>query len=232
MKLILFLATFALGFPIIAENQTANRESERPRQGKAARKMGERFEKDGPKPGQAAPDFELKTVDGKTIRASELWKQKPTVIMTASFTCPVFRDKVPPLEKLTKEFGERVHFLLVYTLEAHPKGEPSPYFQEERVGNKNIKEGLVFPQPKSMEERVEQATKCQASIQLDARMVIDTMDNKTWKAYGSAPNAAYLVGIDGKIVEQQGWFDPSRMQDAISSYIKSRTQGKAGEEKK
>ena len=37
----------------------------------------------GPKPGSAAPDFELKTVDGKTIKGSDLWKQKPAVIMTA-----------------------------------------------------------------------------------------------------------------------------------------------------
>jgi hypothetical protein len=184
-------------------------------QSEKRRGKGEQFEQQGPKPGTPAPDFKLKTTDGKEIQASALWKQKPTVIMTASFTCPVFREQAPGFEKLTKEFGDKVNFLMVYTLEAHPKGEPSPYFGEERVTKKNQKEGLLFPQPKTMEERIGQAKTCQAHEKMSAPMVIDTMENSTWKAYGSAPNAAYLVGRDGKIVEQQGWFDPLTMRAAI-----------------
>jgi peroxiredoxin len=191
---------------------------------------GQRFEQHGPKPGKAAPDFELKTTEGKKIRASALWKEKPTVIMTASFTCPIFRQQAPGFESLTKDFDGKVNFLMVYTLEAHPKGEASPYSGEERVTARNQREGLLFSQPKTMEDRVAQAKTCQAHERMSAPMVIDTMENSTWKAYGSAPNAAYLVGRDGKIVEQQGWFDPEKMRTAIVKLL-PRVATDSGEKK-
>lgn len=213
MKLLSFFLVSWLLLPVFSPSLFAQAEKRRAKR--------ERFEQQGPKPGQPAPDFKLKTTEGREVQASALWKEKPTVIMTASFTCPVFREQAPGFEKLTKEFGDKVNFLMVYTLEAHPKGEPSPYFGEERVTKKNVKEGLLFPQPKTMEERVEQAKTCQAHEKMSAPMVIDTMENSTWKAYGSAPNAAYLVGRDGKIVEQQGWFNPETMRAAIVKLLPS-----------
>jgi hypothetical protein len=219
MKLIvLLLAVSLLSFSTTLSAQTKRRAAKR-----------ERFEQQGPKPGEVAPDFELKTTEGKKIKASALWKEKPTVIMTASFTCPVFREQAPGFEKLTKDFSDKVNFLMVYTLEAHPKGEPSPYFGEERVTVKNQKEGFLFPQPRTMEERVAQARTCQAHEKMTAPMVIDTMENSTWKAYGSAPNAAYLVGRDGKIVEREGWFDPEKMRAAIMTLLPD--SANAGEKK-
>jgi hypothetical protein len=215
---------FSAALAVLFAASSAIGQTERPKPEGSARAMNERFERHGPKPGELAPDFQLKTTAGKTIRASELWKEKPTVIMTASFSCPVFRNQAPGFETLTTEFGERVAFLLVYTLEAHPKGEASPYFNEERVGQKNVKDGLIFPQPKTLEERVQHAEKCERTMKLSAPMVIDAMDNKTWKAYGSAPNAAYLVGTDGKIVEQQGWFDPQKMKSSISKYLEQHSK--------
>lgn len=65
----------------------------------------ERFEKTGPKPGEAAPDFELKTLDGKTIRASQLWADKPTLLRTGSETCSVFRREALPFERLAEQFA-------------------------------------------------------------------------------------------------------------------------------
>src|ERR1044071_4975142 len=55
---------------------------------------------EGPKPGTLAPDFELPTIDGQTVRGSELWTNQPTVILAGSHTCPVFRGKVDAFGQL------------------------------------------------------------------------------------------------------------------------------------
>ena len=117
-------------------------------QGKGRPKRGD-IGVNGPKPGAEAPDFTLTSVDGKNLQASALWKETPTVIITASHTCPVFRGKVAGIESLQKDFAGRVNFIVVYTLEAHPQGDPSPYSGEEWVTPKNEKEGILFRQPVS-----------------------------------------------------------------------------------
>jgi hypothetical protein len=174
---------------------------------------------DGPKPGAAAPDFTLKTVDGKTVKASALWSQKPLVLMTGSRTCPVFRGKVQPFESLVKEFGDRVNFLMVYTVEAHPKGDPSPYSGKEWVTPKNEQEGILFRQPANQEERMSRARECIQKEKLSASVVVDTMDNAVWKAYGSAPNCAYVIGRNGNIADAEAWMEPDQLRRAITQAL-------------
>ena len=173
----------------------------------------------GPKPGEAAPDFSLQTVDGKTVTASTLWSQKPTIIMTGSHTCPVFRGKVSPFESLAKEFGDRANFLVVYTVEAHPKGDPSPYSGKEWVTPKNEQEGILVRQPVKHEERVSLARECVQKEKLSVPLVVDTMENAVWKAYGSAPNCAYVIGRDGKIVDAEPWMEPEQLRKAITQAL-------------
>jgi hypothetical protein len=175
--------------------------------------------KNGPKPGAAAPDFELKDLDGKTVHASVLWSNKPTLIMTGSHTCPVFRGKVEAFEGLRKEFGDKMNFVVLYTIEAHPKGDPCPYTGKEWVTEQNEKAGLLVSQPKTMERREERARTCVRECKLTAPVVVDQMDNAAWKAYGGAPNSACLVGRDGRVIEEEGWFNPEKMRAAIEKAL-------------
>ncbi len=39
----------------------------------------------------------------------------------------MFRYRRYGMERLVGELGDRVHFLVLYTREAHPLGSPSPY---------------------------------------------------------------------------------------------------------
>lgn len=176
----------------------------------------------GPKPGEAAPDFSLQTVDGKTVKASMLWAQKPLVLMTGSHTCPVFRGKAAAFESLAKEFADRANFIVIYTIEAHPKGDPSPYSGKEWVTPKNEQERILLPQPKSQAERATVAKSCIAKEKLTVPVVVDTMENTVWKAYGSAPNCAYVVDRGGKIVDAEPWMEPARLRQAIQTAIEAR----------
>lgn len=169
----------------------------------------------GPKAGSAAPDFALKTLDGKTVKGSDLWRAKPMVVMTASHTCPVFRNATPRFESLVKEFGARANFVVIYTIEAHPKGDPSPYSGKEWVTPANEKMNLLIPQPRTQDERNGRARECVEGTRLGVPVVVDSMDNATWKAYGSAPNCGYLIGTDGKVIVAQPWFDAGPMRNAL-----------------
>lgn len=50
-------------------------------------------------------------------------------------------------------------------------------------------------------------------------VLVDEMDNPLWCTYGPAPNIAYLIGTDGKIVTKQDWYNPEEMESAILAYL-------------
>ncbi len=170
----------------------------------------------GPKAGTAAPDFTLMTVEGKSVQASSLWKDKPTVIMTASHTCPVFRGKVTGFQAVAKEYAEQVNFLVVYTIEAHPKGDPSPYSGKEWVTPKNEQDGILFRQPTEQSERTKRARECVEREKMTVPVVVDTLENTVWKAYGCAPNCAYVIGTDGKIADAQPWMELNHLRQTLA----------------
>jgi hypothetical protein len=210
---LIFLLSFSLAASSWAQ-PAKDRKAEKP-SGSLASQIG----RDGPKPGSSAPDFKLQTLDGKTIEGAKLWKEKPLVFITGSYTCPVFRRQTNELDSLVKDFGEKVHFLLLYTVEAHPKGNPSPYSGKEWVTPANQKAGILVPQPTTMEERLKVARDCATSLKLKVPLVIDTLDNATWQAYGRAPNCAYLINKEGKIVAAQPWFDGGPLRAELARLL-------------
>ncbi len=167
----------------------------------------------GPREGERAPDFTLQTLDGQTMRLSDYVGKRPIALEFGSYTCPVFRKKHPSMEKLYRRYGDGpVLFLVIYAVEAHPKGDPSPYSGEEWVTGPNKKSGILFRQPTNKAQRKELAKKAQSALDINITMLIDDMQNSTWKAYGQAPNAAYIIGVDGRIKLRQGWFEPVKFE--------------------
>jgi len=58
-------------------------------------------------------------------------------------------------------------------------------------------------------------------FRLSTSMLIDAMDNRAWRAFGSAPNVAILVQPDGRIAIKQAWLEPQEMARAITALLKS-----------
>jgi hypothetical protein len=50
-------------------------------------------------------------------------------------------------------------------------------------------------------------------------VLIDEMDNPVCCTYGPAPNMAFLICTDGRILEQQHWYQPQQMEAAIAKYV-------------
>lgn len=57
--------------------------------------------------GNFAPDFELKTLDGKTMKLSELRGKKVIINFWATW-CPPCRAEMPEMQKFHEEYGDEV----------------------------------------------------------------------------------------------------------------------------
>ena len=81
-------------------------------------------------------------------------------------------------------------------------------------------DGNLLAQPVTYEERVKLASRTIAEEGMTVPVLVDEMDNPVWCTYGPAPDIAYLIGTDGRIVEKQGWYQPQLMEAAIINYLK------------
>ena len=73
---------------------------------------------EGPKLGEAAPDFTLKSRDGKeTVQLSKVIGPKPTVLLLGNFTCGPFRGFYPEVDAM-RSAQDQANFLMVYVREA------------------------------------------------------------------------------------------------------------------
>src|SRR5689334_16755885 len=80
----------------------------------------------GPEPGEYAPDFKAKSLDGETIRLSDYRGKKNVLLLFGSATCPMTAGSIEGINELYNEFrGDNLEFLFVYVREAHPGEELS-----------------------------------------------------------------------------------------------------------
>jgi len=110
--------------------------------------------------------------------------------------------------------------IIVYTLEAHPMDSVSPYSNEEwPLKYSTDKEGNPVTQPSTYKERIDMAKKTIEDEGLNIPVLVDEMDNPIWCTYGQAPNIAYLIQTDGRIIVKQDWYDPEKMEEFIRAHV-------------
>lgn len=179
-----------------------------------ARKM---FDARGVQPGQALPELSLVTLDGEPASVGELHVGRPMVLITASLTCNVARRNQSDVEDISRRYGARVPVVIVYTLEAHPKTDICPYTGTEWVPKDNVRDDVLVRQPKALADRLKLAREFQRRYGGDAVVLVDTMDDASWTALGSAPNLGLLVDSGGIVRVRQGWFELKGMEAAIAA---------------
>ncbi|MEE8524891.1 MAG: deiodinase-like protein, partial [Thermoanaerobaculia bacterium] len=150
------------------------------------------FETTAPVVGEPAPDFALRDLDGRTVELAELIGDRPIVLRFGSHSCPVYRYRRFSMSNLWEEFRGRVHFLLIYTLEAHPVGSKSPYADGEWDPWWNRLTGVRVQQTEDEESRRRQAAFSHQRLDLEPPMVVDDLDNAVWQAYGAASSPAFV----------------------------------------
>ena len=91
-----------------------------------------------------------------------------------------------------EQYGSQVAFYAVYIVEAHP----TDIWQMQS----NIKDKVLFANPKTDEERAFVAGACVRKLGIKFPAVIDGIENRTEIAYTGWPDRLYLIGSDGKVL--------------------------------
>jgi thiol-disulfide isomerase/thioredoxin len=167
---------------------------------------------EGPRLNEPAPDFTLKTVNGKdTVQLAKLIGAKPVVLVFGNFTCGPFRARFGSLEELKKRYGDRVEFLAIYVREAHPT-------DGWRMSS-NDDVGIAIKQPRLQSERVSVAKQCCTSLTISMPVLVDEMDDRVGHAYSGMPNRLYLIDREGRVAYKSGrgpfGFKPGELEQSL-----------------
>ncbi len=178
---------------------------------------------EGPKLGESAPDFTLKTADGKeTVQLSKIVSAKPTVLLFGNFTCGPFRALYPDVDAIFERFKDRATFAMIYVREAHPT--------DGWKMESNTKMGVVTAQPTTYEQRVGVCEQFRKLIKPGMKILVDDIHDTVGDAYSGMPARLYVIDPQGKVVYKAGrgpfGFKPGEMEQALLMSILESTTTK------
>ncbi len=121
------------------------------------------------------------------------------------------------LEQLRKDFQDQAEFLLVYVKEAHP--------EDEWISAGNTKQGILFKQPTTIEERLDIARAFIGKMDVETRTLVDDIANTAEELYAAWPERIYVIDRGGTIIYKGGigpyFFDP----DEVREFLEDRFTG-------
>jgi peroxiredoxin len=154
----------------------------------------------GPEPGESAPGFEARTLDGEKIELSDFEGDKNVVLTFGSATCPFTAASIEGMNDLYDEYGgDDVQFFFVYAREAHPG---------ERLGAH-----------KSHEDKVRAAELFREQEEVDIPIIVDDVKGKIHRKYGALPNPTYIIDKSGRVAFRALWTRPSVIEDALDELL-------------
>lgn len=87
----------------------------------------------------------------------------------------------------------------------------------------NLKDDVLFADPKSAEERSQVAGACVRNLKIEIPALLDTVDNRTERAYTGWPDRLYVIGADGKVKFKTGpgpfGFHPKPMEESLREQL-------------
>jgi hypothetical protein len=109
-----------------------------------------------------------------------------------------------------------VSFHVVYIKEAHPSNAW-------QTGS-NIRDNVVFADPRTEDERSEVAGACVRKLNLEIPAVMDDLRNRTEAAYTAWPDRLYVIRADGRVAfkSQAGpfGFDPKGVEETLRQLVR------------
>ena len=153
----------------------------------------------GPKAGEKAPDFQLRSVEGDKFRLRDFGDRKNVVLVFGSATCPMTAGSIGGLNDLYEEFGDDLQFLFVYVREAHP--------------------GDKLPAHQSMDEKVAAARRFRREEEVEFPVLVDELDGAVHRDYGAAANPAFLIDKSGRVAFRARWAQSRVLREAIEELL-------------
>ena len=162
--------------------------------------------------GETAPNFSAHTLNAKGGVSSELFnlsdlRGTPVSLTFGCYTCPVFRRQSDSMKQLIERYSDRVQFVFVYVLEAHPTDGWNT--------DSNRAAGVMYAQPISLEDRAEVAHDWRKAYGFRNPVVLDWPDNRINADYAGEPERLYVLDSDGTVTfkSEQGPYYDSHLED-------------------
>ena len=157
-------------------------------------------EKNGPEPGDVAPDFALRTLEGDKLSLSDFEEHKNVLLTFGSATCPMTLGAISGLNDLYDKYrGDEIEFLFVYVREAHP--------------------GEDLPAHESMEDKFRAAQLLRDEEDLKMPVLIDDLRGSVHRKYGKLSNPSYLIDKSGRVAFRCLYAQPSLLENAIDELL-------------
>jgi peroxiredoxin len=86
-----------------------------------------------PEEGHLAPDFSLKTLEGKTVRLSDLRGKKVVLVNFWATWCPPCRSEIPTMQQIYTEYKGKGFEILAINIERDSKEEILEFMKELRL---------------------------------------------------------------------------------------------------
>lgn len=180
------------------------------------------YETPGIQIGDTLLHFNFYDVNGVgTDILTELQKGKPLLLISGSYTCPVYRGKIPAINQIQATYGSQLSTFIIYVVEPHPDVDISPYSGNVWTTSANVSEGILHRQPTTYGERKTVVSTMLSAMTIDVPVLIDGPCNEYWINMAYAPNNAYLINTDGKVYVKHGWFHkaPKDMEADIANLL-------------
>jgi alkyl hydroperoxide reductase subunit AhpC len=132
-----------------------------------------------PRPGDRAPDFVGRTLQGDTVHLKDFRGRKNIVLTFGSATCPQTAGSLPGLNDLYADRDPKVEFFFVYTREAHP--------------------GDKLGAHRSYEEKVNDAELLRDAEGIDVPIIVDELNGNIHRKYGKLPNPTFIIDKSGRV---------------------------------
>ncbi len=139
------------------------------------------FDELPPRPGDPAPEFTLRDVEGQEFHLSERMAEKKSVVIEfGSLSCPYCARQLDWLNDVAEKYHDRVLFLFVYTAEAHPNDAPI-------ISN--------------WDDRRKRARLVKNMVKENMRVLVDDFGAMSvQKLYGSTSNSGFVFGPDLRLI--------------------------------
>ncbi|MGH9523567.1 MAG: peroxiredoxin family protein [Terriglobales bacterium] len=159
----------------------------------------------GSEPGDEAPDFEARTLDGDEVNLSDFRGEKNVVLTFGSSTCPFTAASIQGMNDVYEDFSnEDVEFFFVYVREAHP--------------------GEKRPAHRNWDDKKEAAEQFRADEDVDMPIIVDEVNGNIHKEYGTLPNPTYIIDKEGRVAFRALWTRPRVVADALEQLLEQQEE--------
>ena len=125
---------------------------------------------------------------------------------------------MPALNRLYREYRDRVEFYVVYIQEAHP-------IDAWQVDD-NLKDDVLIATTKTADERYQVAGVCITKLGIELPALVDGPDNRVERAYTAWPDRLYVIDRDGLVAHKSAagpfGFKPAEVETALKRILTAR----------